>query len=118
MTYKPTKYLLVRFVLATGSHPMLGICFVVVECKGRAKDLFEAVVSYASMSSFNNSSSLTDILHTCFPTHHTHLATLSLSSSKYDSLLYLALEANRRNPTNLGGREERTPFTTQGKGRS
>ena len=77
---EPVKQLSVRFVLATGSHPMLCICFVVVEYKGKAKDLFVVVVSYASMSSFNNNSSSSNPSHPhILPSHHTHLTTLTLS---------------------------------------
>ena len=34
---KPTKNILVRFVLATGSHPMLCVCFVVSGMQGQSK---------------------------------------------------------------------------------
>ena len=93
---------------------MLCVYFVVVKCKGRAKYLFVAVVSYASMSSFSNNSSCFNPSHPrILPSHHTHLTTLTLSSGKEDSLSQLALAPNRQNPTNPGGEEERTPLSSQ-----
>ena len=72
---------------------MLCVCFVVVECKGGAKDLFVVVVSYASMLSFNTSHP-----HV-LPSHHTHLTTLTLSKRQGQLPLVPCLIGQSRKPT-------------------
>ena len=87
---------------------MLCVCFVVVECKGRPKDLFVVVVSYVSMSSFNiNTSSFNPSHPHVLPSHHTHLTTLTLLGDKDDSRSYLASSAKAENQhKNLGGEKK------------
>jgi hypothetical protein len=100
------------------SNPMLCVCFVVVECNGRAKEpIYGCSFSYASMSSFNSNSSIFNPSHPhVLSSHHTHLTTLSHSlGDKDDSLLCLASSAKARiQHKNPRGREERTPLTNQG----
>jgi hypothetical protein len=50
---------------------------------------------------------LTHIIHTHFPTHHTHLTTLSLSSGKDDSLSHLALAATTKIQQTQGEKKKR-----------
>ena len=87
---------------------MLCVCFVVVECKGRAKDLFVAVVSYASMSSFNNNHQvLTHLIHT-FSHPITHISPLSHSLGNMDdSCSYLASSAKAGNQHKNPGGEKK-----------
>jgi len=89
------------------------LCFVftlvVVECKGRAKDLFMAVVFYASMSSFNNNTSSFNPSHPhIHPSHRTYFTTLTLSSRQGQLPLVPCLNGQSRKPTtNLGGRRRK-----------
>ena len=87
---------------------MLYVCFVVVECKGKAKDVSVAVVSYASMSSFNNNSSSFNPSHPhVLPSHHTHLTTLTLSRRQGRLPLVLASSAKAKNQhKNQGGEKK------------
>ena len=96
---------------------MLCVCFMVVECKGRAKDLFVAIVSYAGMSSFNNnnSSSFTHLIH--MVSHPiTHISPLSHSlGDKDDSCSYLASSAKAENQhKNPGGEKKGLPSLIKG----
>ena len=104
---EPDKQLSIRFVLATGSHPMLCICLV-VECKGRAKVLFDAIVSYVSMSSFNNSPSSFNPSHPHVHTsHHTHLTILAFSRQQGWLPLMPCLNGQSQKPTpNPGGEKK------------
>jgi hypothetical protein len=104
----------VRFVLTIDSHSMLCVCFVVVECKGSAKDLFMVVVSHASIVKFyNNSSSFNPSHPHILPSHHTHLTTLSLSRRQGQLPLMPCLNGQHRKPTTQG-EEEMTPLSNKG----
>jgi hypothetical protein len=93
---------------------MLCVCFVVVECKGSAKDLFMVVVSHASIVKFyNNSSSFNPSHPHILPSHHTHLTTLSLSRRQGQLPLMPCLNGQHRKPTTQG-EEEMTPLSNKG----
>jgi hypothetical protein len=87
---------------------MLCVCFVVVECKGRAKDLFMVVVSYARMSSFNDSSSSFNPSIHMFSHPITYISPLSHSlGDKDDSLSCLSSSAKVGiQHKNLGGEKK------------
>ena len=91
---------------------MLCVCFVVLACKGRAKDLFVAVASYASMLSFNNNSLSFNPSHShILPSHHTHLTTLTLSRRQGRLPLIPCLIGQSRKPTQEPKGERRKDST-------
>ena len=98
---KPAKQFSVRFVLATGSHPMLLRSFVVGgNAKGISRGLCIAVVFPMQVHQYFIiiiHQVLFHLIHTSIhPSHHTHLTTLSLSRRQVRLPLVPCLNGQRR----------------------
>jgi hypothetical protein len=121
MASNPAEQLSVQFVLATGSHLILlrMLCGKWNARKSK-RPIYDCSFPMHVSSIFINCSSSFNPSHPhVHPSHHTHLITLSLSRRQGPRPLVPCLNGQSRNPTpNLGGEEERTPLTNQGKRRS